>query len=157
MKKKFKYLVFLFLLLFFYYQIDYKRYYIYSDDKTKCFTIWKRYGHHSYIIPGKYSSPFKPTSNYIYIRNQYIGVIFNTFDEYNYKLGIFPKKVSDDFDKKIRIFENNDSLLINYRILKIKNKDIRIYAENQKDLKKKYDYKLISLKTIYGINVLDGE
>lgn len=158
MKKAVKYLAFFLFFIFLYYQIDYKRYFVCSTDGTKSFTIWKRYGHHSYIIPGKYFSPFEPTSNYIYARNQYIGIVFNTFDKYEYKISLYPKKISDDFDEKIKIYNNNDDLLIEYNILKkSKSTAIREYAKNRKELRKEHDYRLITLKTIWGINTLIKE
>lgn len=155
MKKKRNYLILFLGLIFLYYQIDYKRYFICSTDGTECFTVWKRYGHHSYIIPGKYYSPFEPTTNYIYAQNQYVGVVFNTFDEYEYKISVFPQKISRDFDRKIKIYNDNDSLLVEYKMLKNNNNtSIREYSKNRRNLRKKHDYKLLTLKTVYGINIL---
>lgn len=155
MKKKAIYFISILVLMFLYYQIDYKRHFICSADGTKCFTVWKRYGHHSYIIPGKYYSPLAPTSNYIYAKNQYIGTIFNTFDEYEYKISVYPKKVSSDFNKKIKIYNNNDSLLVEYKMLKKNNNTaVREYTKNRKNLRKKYDYRLVTSESVYGIDVL---
>lgn len=155
MKKKRNYLILFLVLIFLYYQIDYKRYFICNADGTECFTIWKRYGHSSYIIPGRYYSPFEPKHNYVYAKNQYIGAVFNTLDQYKYKISVYPQKVSRDFDKKIKIYNNNDSLLVEYKMLKKSNNtSIREYAKNRKNLRKKYDYRLLTLKTVYGINIL---
>lgn len=110
MSKKNKFIIFIILIFLIYYQIDYKRYFIYNQDKTKCFTIWKRNEHKSYIIDGKYLSPLSPKSNYILIKNQSIGVIFNTKDDFIYKLALHSKEFNN-YNKKVEIFTQKDSLL----------------------------------------------
>ena len=155
MKKKLISITLLLLITVIYYQIDYKRYIIYNKDKTKCFTIWKRYSHTSYIIDGEYLSPLKPQSNYILIKNQKIGVIFNTNDNFNYKLSLCSKEFKD-YNNKVEIYSQNDSLLKKYEILLESNAFKRKYSDSKNDLINVYDYKLIDLKRIYGIKVLVG-
>ena len=156
MKSKWIYIILLFIIVLIYYQIDYNRYFIYNKDKTKCFTIWKRYGHTSYIIDGKYLSPLKPKSNYILIRNQKIGAIFNTKDNYKYKLSLHGKEFKD-YSNKVEIYSQNDSLLKKYGILLESNTLKRVYADSKNDLINEFDYKLIDLKRIYGIKILVGD
>jgi|688.fasta_scaffold445179_3 hypothetical protein len=144
------------IILFAYYQLDYKRDFIYSNDKTKVFTIWKRAGYNFYIIPGKYYSPFTPKGNYIYGSNQSFGVIFNTDDSYDYKLGVFYKKITPDFNPKIKVYKQNENLLLENKILDSINKfSHRWYSPKNKDsIVKSLDYKYIDIKRIYGIKII---
>lgn len=156
MKKKSIYIILILIVVFVYYQIDYKRYFIYNLDKTKCFTIWKRNGHSSYVIDGKYLSPFTPETNYILIKNQSIGVVFNTKDDFEYKLALHAKEFKD-YNNKVEIYSQKDSLLKRYGILLESNAFKREYSDSKNELIDEYEYKLIDLKRIYGIKVLVGD
>jgi hypothetical protein len=153
MKKK----VFIVLLsIFVYYQVDYKRYFIYSEDKTKVFTIWKRSGYNFYLIPGKYFSPFAPTQNYIYSSNQGFGVIFNPKDSFDYKIGIFYRKIASDFNPNIKVYKDHESLLFESKILdSIDNTFRRHYPKNVDSVMTILDYKFIDTERIYGIKIFD--
>jgi len=153
-----RYLFFIGLILvFIYYQFYYNRYFIYNKDGTKVITIWKVQNYHTYIISGKYYSPFEPKSNYIYTTNQGISVLFNTKDSCDYKLSVFYKEISPDFNPKVGIYKNNDSLLLEYGILEKISEDRskRIYHKNEDSLIQYLDYKYIDLKRVYGIKVFD--
>lgn len=138
-----------------YYQLDYKRDFIYSNDRAKVFTIWKRMGYNFYIIPGKYCSPFTPKKNYIYASNQYVGVVFDSSDSYSYKLSVFYKEMSTDFSPNIKIYRSNDSLLLEYKILDSIGHGKRFYHENKDSLRRALDYKYIDLNRFYGIKVFN--
>lgn len=144
-------------LLVAYYQLDYKRDFIYSNDKSQVFTVWKRLGYNFYIIPGKYYLPFAPNDNYIYSSNQGMSVLFNTNDSYDYKLSVFYKEISENFDSKIKVYKDNDSLLLDYGVLKEldKNTGKRIYHKNKDSIRQALDYRYIDLNRIYGIKIFD--
>lgn len=151
-----KKIIILLILLIAYYQLDYKRYFIYNNDKTKVFTVWKRLGWHFYIVPGKYYSPFAPNTNYIYASNQGISVLFDTRDSHDYKLEVYYKEISQDFNSKIKVYRNRDSLYLEYGILKeINSKLGRIYHENRDSMMRALDYKYISMELPPGIDIFD--
>ncbi|WP_196890510.1 hypothetical protein [Aureivirga marina] len=155
MKKKYKLLLITFI-LFSYYQLFYKRYFIYNDDKSKVFTIWKKTGHHFYLIPGKYYSPFLPKKNYIYAKNQGFNVVFNSNDSSYYNLGIYYKEKSIDLNPDIKVFKRTDSLLKYNGILKsISFNGRKNYIKNKDSLKNVLEYKYIDTKRIYGIKIID--
>jgi hypothetical protein len=143
--------------IFVYYQLDYKRYFIYSEDKTKVFTVWKRLGYHFYIIPGKYYSPFVPTENYIYSRNQGFVVIFSPKDSFDIKIGIFYKKITSDFNPNIKVYKKNESLLLESKILDSigMNSHRWYYHKNKDSIRTTLDYKYIDTERIYGIKIFD--
>lgn len=149
--------VIILVLLFAYYQLDYKRDFIFSNDKSQVFTVWKRLGYNFYIIPGKYYLPFAPNDNYIYSSNQGMSVLFNTNDSYDYKLSVFYKEISENFDSKIKVYKSNDSLLLEYEILKEldKNRSKRVYHKNKDSIRRALDYRYIDLNRIYGIKTFD--
>lgn len=152
MKKK----VFIVLLsIFVYYQLDYKRYFIYSEDKTKVFTVWKRLGYHFYIIPGKYYSPFVPTENYIYSRNQGFVVIFSPKDSFDIKIGVFYKKIASDINPKIKVYKKYKSLLLESKILDSIGINSGRWHYNKNNIVTTLDYKYIDTKRIYGIKIFD--
>lgn len=115
-------LIFIILLLL-YFTIDQKRdFYCLNDHK--CFTVWKRIGGYSYIIPGKYYGGIKPsdyiktnTSNSITIiydkSSNYDFIIHNNygketwFDFPNYSVEYFPYDEFEDFVAKY-YNENNE-------------------------------------------------
>lgn len=139
-----------------YYKLDYKRYFVFNNDKTKVLTIWKRNNHHSYLIPGKYISPFVPDSNYIIIKNQIINVIFNPKeDSVDYIIGLYPKEILLK-DKNLKVYKNIDSILFKYGYLKeIKPNGERIYNNKKDSLIDDLDYKLIDIKRTYGVKIFE--
>lgn len=152
-----KYILLFLVILFGYYQLDYKRYFIESFDGKKAVTIWQRTGNQCYIIPGKYYSPFKPSKNYTLTKNyrNYIDIVFNPSNRNYADVSIY-----NDFEKyylepNINIFSNNDIMMYRYGILEKydRQRGIRVVAKSKKYLKKKYDYVSIDLNRIYGINV----
>lgn len=143
------------LILILYYFVDYKRYFIYSDDKSEVFTIWKRVGWDFYIIPGKYYWPFAPKDNYIYASDQLMNVIFNTQDYYNYKIGVFYKEKIINEEWNVEVYKKRDSIDINYQILdSIDFSRKRFYNNDADSIRKALDYKLIQVENVYGIKVL---
>ncbi|MFC0878888.1 hypothetical protein ACE01N_20005 [Saccharicrinis sp. FJH2] len=90
-KRKFLIFLLIVLALFAYYQIDYKRHFIYSRDRTEYITIWQRIGNNCYIIPGRYFGVTTPHKNYIKTVNHrnYFGIIWNTFDSLDFKISIY--------------------------------------------------------------------
>jgi hypothetical protein len=152
-----KKIVIILVLLAAYYQLDYKIDFIYSNDKSHVFTVWKRLGYNFYIIPGKYYLPYAPNDNYIYSSNQGMSVLFNTNDSYHYKLSVFYKEISENFDSKIKVYRNNDSLLLDYGILKELNINgsKRVYHKKKDSLRRALDYRYIDLNRIYGIKIFD--
>jgi hypothetical protein len=99
-----------------YYQIDYKRHFIHNNDKSKYLTIWQRIGNNCYIIPGKYYGIVLPGSNYIKTVNyrNYIGILWNTSDKFNYKISIYNKYQLHDLNSNVKVYPKNDSLLLEY-------------------------------------------
>jgi hypothetical protein len=140
-----------------YYQFGYKRYFIYNVTKEKCVTIWPTWGNNCYVIPGKYFSPFTPDTNFIKTINNtnYIGVIWNTGDEYDFKLSFYNDFEISGLDDNIKVYANNDSLLWEYKILDSINVDKGIRTTNNMSdsIKKKFDYNYIDLNRIYGIKI----
>ncbi len=141
----------------FYYQLDYKRHFVSNEDNTEFVTIWQRIGNDCYIIPGKYYSAFAPKGNYIKTVNfrNYIGVVWDTKDKYDYKISIYNKFEKKNLDANIDVYSSNDSLLLEYHILESLNiqKGIRIKNLDADSLKIVYDYNYIDLNRIYGIKV----
>lgn len=160
MMKTNKYLkitILLFLSFAIYYQFDYKRHFITSKDNNKSFTIWQRFGNKCYVIPGKYYSPFSPKSNFIETVNyrNYIGVVFNTEDSFDYKISIYNDFKINNLDPKIKVYENSDSLLLEYKMLEkldIK-KGIRVSGKQRSYYSLKHDHVYIDLNDICGISV----
>lgn len=155
-----KYLKVIIILLFaliIYYQVDYKRHFITSKDNSKSFTIWQRFGNECYIIPGKYYSPIKPNSNYIETVNyrNYIGVIFNTEDIFDYKLSIYNDFKKVNLDSKIKVYKDSDSLLLEYKMLDSLNKEngTRVVSKQKAHYSSKYNHIYVDLNDIYGITV----
>jgi hypothetical protein len=156
-KKKIRYFIFAILIITLYYQLDYKRNVICSIDKSECLTICQRVGNNCYIIPGKYYGFIAPRSNYIKTKNyrNYIGVLWDTEDNFDYKVAIY-----NDYDKKelkenIRVYHDNDSLLLEYKILDVLDyqRGKRIVNDSADFYENKYDYVYIDLNRIYGIKI----
>ncbi|KIC62103.1 hypothetical protein [Chryseobacterium taiwanense] len=152
-----KYILLFIVILFGYYQFDYKRYFIESSDGKKVFTVWQRKTNNCYIILGKYYSPFKPSKNYIQTKNyrNYIDIIFNPSNRNYADLSIYNDFEKHNLKLNISIFSNNDSMMYKYGILKKYDppRGIRVVAEDKEILKKKYDYVSIDLNRIYGIKI----
>jgi hypothetical protein len=157
MKKKIGYGAIVAFVLLVYYQVDLKRHFISSDDNSKHFTIWRRTGNKCYIIPGRYFGIFPPKENYIKTVNfrNYIGVVWNTLDDYEYKISIYNDFEPVDLKENIKIYSRNDSLLLEYNILKELNYNTgkRIRSDSAEILEVKYDFKYIDLNQIYGIKI----
>jgi hypothetical protein len=158
MKKPISLVLGLIIILFLYYHIDYKRDFVSNNEKTKFFTIWKRLGNRCYIIPGKYLSPFRPSKNFIATvsyRN-YIGVIWDTKDKYEYKISIYNSFSENSLSKGIKTYRKNDSLLLEYKILDSLNYQtgVRIKNRNSIDKMKQFDYNYIKIHGFTGIDVL---
>lgn len=151
----------MFFALLIYYQLDYKRHFISNTDKTKYFTIWCRYGNNCYIVPGKYYGVFPPSNNYIKTVNyrNYIGVIWDTKDNYQFKLSIYNDFEENNLNPNIKTYNSNDSLLLEYNILETfdLNRGKRIKNPDSETLKKKFDYNYIDLNRIFGIKIYDYE
>ena len=155
-RKRLLFLIILVLIL--YYAIDYRRHFI-TDGDNKSFTIWERVGNRCLIIPGRYYSPFKPSNGYIETVNylNYIGVVFNTQDSFDYKLSIYNDFKPVSLSSKIKLYQNNDSLLLEYGILDSLdiNKGIRIRSSQEEIYEKKYLYKYIDLNRFIGIKIYE--
>jgi len=141
--------------LFVYYQSDYKRHILSNSTKSEFITVWMRYSGKCFIIPGKYYWPFKPKNNFVETVNHrnYLGIIWNTEDEYDSKIYIY-----NEFESKlkanIKLYDNHNSLLMEYGILKdIEWNRKRIYSPNSKELREKFDYVYIDMNRVYGIKV----
>ncbi len=108
-----------------------------------------------FIIPGKYYSPFKPKDNYIQTVNHrnYLGILWNTYDEYDCKIYIY-NEFENKLNSKIKLYENSDLLLKEYGILeRVEFNGKRIYSTNSKYLREKFDYNYIDMNRVYGIKV----
>lgn len=147
-------------LLFFtlYYQIDYKRHFIYNEDKTEIITIWQRTWRKTcYIIPRKYYYIFAPKDNYIKTVNyrNYIGVLWNTEDRFDFKISVYNEFEKINLDNNIKVYSLNDSILLEYGILDTLDiqRGKRIVNIKSDSLKKIYDFNYIDLNQIYGIKV----
>lgn len=144
-------------LLFIYYQIDYKRHFIHNEYRTESFTLWQRFGNNCYIIPGKYNWIFPPKNNFIKTVNyrNYIGVIWNTDDEFDYKVSIYNNYEPVNLNKRIKLYDSNDSLLLEYQILDtlIFEKGKRTRSDSSEYYSSLYDYNYIDLNRIIGIKV----
>lgn len=158
--RKIIYTAIVLLLIFFYYQLDYKRHFVYSKDKLKVLTIWQRLGNTCYIMPGKYYWILPPKSNCIETKNyrNYFGIIWNTTDSYDYKIAIYNDYKVIDLDDNIKIYANIDSLKLEYKMLDTLNieKGIRVVNNNEDSLKNIYDYNYIDLNRIYGVKIYGG-
>lgn len=145
------------LLLFIYYQVDYKRDFISNESGSKSFTIWKRLGNTSYLVPGKYYLPFAPKNNFIKTKSNrnYIGVVFKEEGNENIDISIYNEFEVNNLKPNYSIFNKNDSLMIKYNILDSAKyaKGVREYSLNSSKLISKYQFKYIDLNRIYGIKV----
>lgn len=142
-----------------YYQLDYKRHFIGNKNNTEFITIWQRIGNNCYIIPGKYYRVFAPKDNYIKTANyrNYIGLIWDTKDKWSYKISIYNEFEAKNFKANVNVYSSNDSLLLEYNMLKVLDhqRGKRIKNPNADSLKRIYDYNYIDLNKIYGIKVHD--
>lgn len=152
-----KYILLIIIILFGYYQFDYKRHFIESSDGKKVFTVWQRIGNRCYIIPGKYYSPFKPSTNYIQTKNyrNYIGIIFNPINEGYADVSIYNDFEKHNLESNINIFSNNDAMMYKYGILEKYDiqRGVRVVSKNEKILESKFDFVYINLNKIYGIKI----
>jgi len=143
-------------IVFLYYQLFYKRYYIYNKDKTKVITIWPTFGNKCYIIPKKYKSIISPQKDYIKTKNykNYFGIVFDTKDNYDFKISIY-----NDFEivglDNVKVYSKTDSLLLEYKMLDSLNYQtgIRNVNPNQKIIEKKIDFVYIDMNRLFGIKV----
>jgi hypothetical protein len=162
-KKRYPYiLLFLIAIIFIYYQVDYKRYFLKNKEGSKVITLWERFGNDCYIIPGRYFGILPPKKNYIKTvsyRN-YIGIIWNTKDKYEFKISIYNdyEYIHPEGDK-IKIYSNNDSLVYEYKILEVLSyfADKRKWSDERDSLINYYDYNYIDLTRIYGIKIYYGK
>ncbi len=138
-------------ILFLYYQIDYKRYFIESSDGSKVFTVWVRYFEYCYIIPGKYYLPYLPKENYIKTDGwkNYLDVVFKPQNKDKYAIAIYQEFKKFNFDKGIRLFKSQKSLEAYYGM-----DDARISRE---DKLKSLEYVYVDMDEIYGIRVVRHE
>lgn len=151
MKKAIKILVLLLLGIYFF--VDYNRYFIFSKDGSDVFTIWKTVGWDFYIIKGIYIWPFAPKKNYIYSKDQLMNVVFNTNDDYDYKIGVYYKEKKIDSNWNIQVYKTRDSIDFNYNILDSIGFGKRIYPENIDSIISAIDYNVIDVENIYGIKI----
>lgn len=142
---------------FIYYQIDYKRHFIGNRDNTEFITLWMRIGNTCYIIPGKYYGLFPPEKNFIKSVNyrNYIGVLWNTKDQYDYKISIYNEFKKHNLNENIKIYSKNDSLLYEYKILEYYDleKGIRARSSKSDSLIEYFDYVFIDMDEFWGIEV----
>ncbi len=140
-----------------YYQIDYKRNFISNESGSKSFTLWKRLGNTTYIVPGKYYFPFAPSENYIKTKSHrnYIGVVFNAEESENIDISIYNEFETNNLNSNYSLFNKNDSLMLKYNILDSTKyiKGVREYSNKSTELIKKYQFKYIDLNRIYGIKI----
>lgn len=143
--------------LVFYYQLDYKRHFVSNTSKTKFITIWQRLGNRCFIIPGKYYGVFSPSDNFIRTVNykNYVGVIWNTGDDFTFKLSIYNKFEKVGLENDVQVYSSNDSLLFDYGILETLDvaRGKREKSINSDSLKRIFDYNYIDLNRVYGIKV----
>lgn len=114
-------LIFMVLILA-YLTIDQKRVFYCLND-SKCFTVWKRVGGYSYIIPGKYFGVVKP-SNYIKTNtSNAITIIYDRKSDYDFIIhNNYGRKISlsfpdysvkyfpyDEFDDFVRKYYNKNN------------------------------------------------
>lgn len=140
-----------------YYQMFLKRYYVYNENKTESITIWPTGSNICYIIPGEYSSFFHPKNNYIETAayKNYIGVVWNTEDEYEYKISIYNSYKPKNLNENIKIYSKNDSLLLEYKMLTSLNVDAgeRIVSKERAYYKERFDYIYIDMVELFGIEI----
>ena len=143
------------LILLIYYQLDYKRHFIHNKDKTEYLTIWQRLGYDCYIIPGKYNGIIHPKKNYIKTTNyrNYIGIIWNTSDNFNYKISIYNEYQLHDLNSDVKVYPKNDSLLLEFQILDTLDvqRGKRIKNDSADYYMKKSNYNYVDLNRIIGI------
>ncbi|CVK17182.1 hypothetical protein Ga0061079_1199 [Apibacter mensalis] len=107
-------IILLFLILDFWNEMS-RKYYCLTEDK--CITVWKRSDGYCYIIPGKYTSWFKPKDNYIKADNLDDGFGIYWFnnnpkeiivDSYNYSIVNNNKDNIQmlEYNKNPKYFEN---------------------------------------------------
>jgi hypothetical protein len=140
---------------FAYYLFDYKRHFVHNRDKTEYLTIWQRFGNNCYIIPGKYYGILQPKGNYIKTVNyrNYVGVIWDTNDKFDFKLSVYNDFRLIDWHSHSKIYKNNDSLLLEYKILDTLDlqRGKRIRNDSADYFLRKADYNYIDLNRIVGI------
>jgi hypothetical protein len=122
-------------------------------------TIWQRIGNNCYIIPGKYYGIVPPSSNYIKTVNyrNYIGILWNTSDKFNYKISIYNKYQLHDLNSNVKVYPKNDSLLLEYKILDTLDyqRGKRISNDSANYYKKRSDYNYVDLNRIIGIKIYE--
>jgi hypothetical protein len=140
-----------------YYQIDYKRHFVCNFDGSKVITIWERIGNNCYIIPGKYLNIFPPKENYIKTVNHrnYIGLVWNPEDNYDYKISIYNSFKEINLTTNIKTYTKNDSLLLEYNVLDSLNvsRGIRYVSDSSEYYRCKYDINYVDLNRVYGIKI----
>lgn len=133
---------------------DYKRDFVSNKEDTKYLTCWCRLGN-CYVIPGKYYWPWAPTENYVetkLYRNQ-IGLIWNTYDEYEIKIAFSNTYHPFDLDPAIKVYDSKEVLMNEYSILDSvgifdgKNH----YNDSAQYYRLKYDYVYINTDQIFGV------
>lgn len=143
-----------FLIILCYYNFEYKRHFVNSSDGQEYLTIWQKSNGSCYIIPGKYYSPIVPDANYIKTKNHrnYLGIIWDSKDENILKASLY-HEYENHLTDKIELYSNNDSMMLEYGLLKKLDidKGIRLKSENFDSLKNTYDYKYIDLNRVFGI------
>ncbi|KAA3641111.1 MAG: hypothetical protein DWQ02_01075 [Bacteroidetes bacterium] len=147
------------LLFLVYYFSDYKRHFIYNDDKTKCLTIWQRASGNCFLIPYPYYWPWKPKTNYIVTKNHrnYFGIIWEPKDSFNYKLSIYNSYQVERLNPLVKVYGNNDSMLLEHNLLDYidTEKGLREKNEMYTEKKDQYNYKYIDVNRVFGIEIFD--
>ena len=142
---------------FAYYQLDYKRHFIHNRDKTEYLTIWQRTGNRCYIVPGKYFGFLQPKKNYIETVNyrNYIGIIWDTNDKFDFKISVYNDLRVIDWESNSKIYNKNDSLLLEYNILDTLDfqRGKRIRNDSADFYMKRSDYNYIVLNRIIGVKI----
>lgn len=148
-KKKLTVAVLFLLFLILYYQLDYKRHFVYSTDKTEVITIWSRLGNNTYIIPYKYFSLFSPKINYIKTKTHrnYLNIVWDTGNKNNFVINTYQENEQYQVDRDIIIYEDEEKFYDHFGVKKNSSKDVL------DSIKKKLDYMYVDLNRIYGIKV----
>jgi hypothetical protein len=107
------------------------------------------------IIPGKYFGFLPPKTNYIKTANykNYIGIIWNTNDNFDFKISVYNDYKVIDWKCNAKIYSKNDSLLLEYNILDTLDfqRGIRLVNDSANYYMNKMDYNYLDLNRIIGI------
>lgn len=138
-----KYLMILIAVIcFFLLLLQENRSFYYNSDKTKCVTIWKRFGGKCLVIPRKYIGLFKPDEEYLETTNRNsLTIIWEKGGEYD--LVIFNSygfKIDSNFKKtRVNYYEPNRRDEFN-----------RVYYNNH-HIKPQFEYLMVDIGEGWGI------